>query len=239
MTLSSVLGVSCLLGSLLFALTMWRIRTRTIPSHCHTEHTEHREHRNSCCSILCTVCVCFHCCMSGRVVVQQQLRTIQSRDKNGKMVPLHFVNRSNQSGHAHSSKPRPTPHPQTTDDLPYGYVSPADINIPQFSRFTVSESHTSITQQQQQQHYVNIGTSRDSTDNVDGQGRSVKIQYLSLRVFTLSPVLSLVVEMQQRIMIIHSTTSKLSTLDTRIDRSIHVHRRVIAILIICMYHFFV
>ena len=116
------------------------------------------------------------------MVVQQsapQLRTIQSRDMNGKMVPLHFVNRSNQSGHAHSSKPRPTPRPQTTDDLPYGYVSPADINIPQFSRFTVSESRTSITQQQQQQqqqqqHYVNIETSRDSTDHVDGQGRSCK-----------------------------------------------------------------
>ena len=95
-----------------------------------------------------------------------QLRTIQARDKNGGLVPLHVVNRDVGSTHSdldRRSKPVPVAEDKwiTLEDLPYGYISSADINVPPLRKLTNSEQPPMLATTSQQEGYVNV----DFTDS--------------------------------------------------------------------------
>ena len=134
-----VFAAAIAVGSCLFAVTMWRIRARG-----------RLNSRGQSTSGTCTCCMCcWRLCRSRSTAHSRRgglhLSTIEARDKNKQLLPLHLANRdqnarrlNNQSGAS-----QPSAAKQRNDDLPYGYVSPADINIPQFrhkTRLTASES---------------------------------------------------------------------------------------------------
>lgn len=134
-----VFAAAITVGSCLFAVTMWRIRARG------------RHSRGQSTSSTCSCCMCCLCRSSGRQSTAHSRRgglhlsTIEARDKNKQLLPLHVANRD-QNAHQlnkHSGASQPSTAKERIDDLPYGYVSPADINIPQFrhkTRLTASES---------------------------------------------------------------------------------------------------
>lgn len=131
-----VFAAAIAVGSCLFALTMWRIRARG-----------RRHSRGQSTSRTCTCCMCL-CRLSGRRGTARDglhLSTIEARDKNKQWLPLHLANRDVNARrlNKHGGASQPSRAKERSDDLPYGYVSPADINIPQFrnkSRLTSSES---------------------------------------------------------------------------------------------------
>ena len=175
-TTISVLAVAMVVGSLLFVLTMWRIRARgkhgckggskvTMDSTCMVCPCTQQPTRNAQCS------------RDGL-----QLPTIEARDKNNHLIPVYLANHDRNATRLDSAptKPdrdnlhlptieardknrhfipvylashdrnvtRPNAAPAKPDnsnrlllkltgggeDLPYGYVSPADINIPGLRR---------------------------------------------------------------------------------------------------------
>ena len=102
------------------------------------------------------------------------------------MIPLQYVNR-NKMGRPHSepngeTKPVATPSRGITEDLPYGYVSPADINIPQYRsvrRHTVGEEKPTRSLKQQTpatrpDQYVNIDVVGGASQRVLLRDRSTK-----------------------------------------------------------------
>ena len=167
-----------LVGSVLFALTMWKIRSRGRRSTArHSNNAlndkETNVHRKRC-GIARSACGC--CCrkwFKKRVgylthPIGPQLRTIQARDKNGGLFPLHVVNRDASSTHSdldRSNASKPVPLAKSIkaepEDLPYGYVSPSDINIPHLRKFTKSEKQPPTLATNQQEGYVNV----DFTDS--------------------------------------------------------------------------
>lgn len=177
LTISLVLAVALLVGSILFAVTMWRIRQRRRrhQSQLNTQHSKEAVVKTSkrCC------CLCYCMCAKKKVRVRSisrtvregpQLRTIEARDKKHGMIPLQFVSRT-KDGRSHSepilnnNKKRAVPAAKRgTDDLPYGYISPADINIPQYrngKRHTVGEEvnlpvEDPIQPVTTSNHYMNI-----------------------------------------------------------------------------------
>ena len=168
-TLSAVVAVAVPLGTILFAFTMWRIRSKRLHSLAQTgPFRARREARGlrRCCVVSRALCVCRARRKRAACHGGSQLQTIQARDKNGRLFPLHAVIRDANSGHSdlkHTS-PLPIPRPHKTEDLPYGYISHADINIPQLRNFTISENSSPLkSRPTHQQHYMNVdAVQRDS-----------------------------------------------------------------------------
>ena len=170
-TISAVLSTAVLVGSVLFALTMWRIRSRGRRAAKHSRnqplsketkvHGKRRSTGHSLCGCCCTRCGK----RLGRLThpIGPQLRTIQARDKNGGLVPLHVVNRDVGSTHSdldrsNAIKPIQIAEDKsiTLEDLPYGYISPADINVPPLRKLTSSEQPPMLATTSQQEGYVNV-----------------------------------------------------------------------------------
>lgn len=179
--ISAVVGVAVLAGSILFALTMWGIRSRGRTARRSSQQNQSRQNKETeptrerrgvgqslcgCCRVTCGKRV-------GRLPqpIGPQLRTIQTRDKNGGLLPLHVVKRDAGSSHSdldrsRATKPVSIAKPFNTDDLPYGYVSPADINLPPPRKFSKSKQPAP-----QREGYVNVELTDSATKhkkNYDG-----------------------------------------------------------------------
>ena len=149
-TVSCVLAAAVVVGSFLFAVTMWRIRSQGRTQN----NTGSISHRSEMSTGSCVLCLC-RCarrdttCSAGRMGRDGfHLHTIEAKDKNRRPVPLHLPDRHSRSSELDAGN---TSHPAKgkNDDLPYGYISPAEINVPKFRKFTVSEERPQQTQQKQ------------------------------------------------------------------------------------------
>lgn len=143
-TISCVLTAAMVVGSVLFAVTMWRVRAH---GRQHASNAGSKAKR----IFMTILCPCRRraasCSTAQTGRDGLQLSTIQARDKNKQLIALHLARhvqnaRRVDEGTRLNKPSQPSAKRRRTDDLPYGYVSPADINIPQFRRenkFSASE----------------------------------------------------------------------------------------------------
>ena len=147
---SSVLGTAVVLGSFLFAVTMWRMRAQ---GRLHDRAAGSKAvTRMSDSTTACTLCPCTRRRRTARrninrahnIIVSNglQLRTIEGMRRNVNVFSLVSRDSTVRQSDADSSDSQPPSIPERVGDPPYGYISPTAINIPPFrasKRSTVSE----------------------------------------------------------------------------------------------------
>ena len=130
------------MGSVLFALTMWRIRAQGRRQH--TRRDTHSQLSMKKSSLSHTFCPCScgrkQTTRSAAQTDRNRERVqVKSRDKHKRLPPLHLARRdiitTNHSGKAagnSNEREKGATNDELTNDLPYGYLSPAEINMPKF-----------------------------------------------------------------------------------------------------------
>ena len=160
-------------GSVLFALTMWRIRAQGRRQHTRSDtHSQLSMKKSSFSHTLCP-CSCGRketTCSAADTDRNRERVQVKSRDKHKRLPPLHLARRDiitiNHSGKAagnSNEREKGATNDELNSDLPYGYLSPAEINIPKFfKKSPVDVSQHPLTTRM----YVNITRESDSSEPV-------------------------------------------------------------------------
>ena len=155
LVISGVLGTAVVVGSLLFAVTMWRMRARgrvRVGSRAGSDTVTKTS------ATTCTLCPCTgrkrpaRCNRAHIVSNGLQLQTIEALRNVASLPSRESTIRQSD---ADSSESQPPSIPERVGDPPYGYISPAAINIPPFrasKRSTVSEGRAQALLRQQKAH---------------------------------------------------------------------------------------
>ena len=154
LVISGVLGTALVVGSLLFAMTMWRMRAKG-------RVRSRRQARSNTVTkgsgATCTLCPCMgrkrpaRCNRAHILSNGLQLQTIEALQRGTNVFSLASRDSTIRQSDADSSESQPPSIPERVGDPPYGYISPAAINIPPFrasKRSTVSEGRVQALRQQ-------------------------------------------------------------------------------------------